>query len=159
MAEPASIASDPLEAAVEQAIAICDGDVRAALRAALVANSFWADEVERLTRAASFGFARGRISPARRASAKLDNWREISAGSETVMPRWPQEIADAVLFDIRYGLNFKVGARSRPATDQEIELVARTIVERLQQANWIIERGPPAPLGGTPNAYGTKGHG
>jgi hypothetical protein len=82
MAEPASDAPDPLEAAVEQAIAICDGDVRAALRAALVANSFLMDEVERLTRAASFGFARGRISPARRASAKLDHWREISAGNE-----------------------------------------------------------------------------
>ena len=156
MAEAASDPSDPLEAAVEQAIAICDGDVHAALRAALVANSFWEDEVERLTRVASFGFARGRISPARRASAKLDRWREISAGSETDMPRWPQEIADAVLFDIRYGLNFKVGARSRPATDQEIELVARTIVERLQQANWVIKRGPPAPWGDTPNAYGTK---
>jgi hypothetical protein len=156
MAEPAPDAPYSLEAAVEQAIAICDGDVRAALRAALVANSFWADEVERLTRVASFGSARGRISPARRASAKLDRWREISAGSETDMPRWPQEIADAVLFDIRYGLNFKVGARSRPATDQEIELVARTIVERLQQANWVIKRAPPAPLGDTPNAYGTK---
>jgi hypothetical protein len=36
----------------------------------------------------------------------------------------------------RFGLQFKVGARSRPATEQEIELVARTIVERLQQANW-----------------------
>jgi len=82
MAEPASDAPDPLEAAVEQAIAICDGDVRAALRAVLVANSFLADEVERMTRAASFGFTRGRISPARRASATLDRWREISAGSE-----------------------------------------------------------------------------
>jgi len=50
-----------------------------------------------------------------------------------------RKCADAVLFDIRYGMNFKVGARSRPATDQEIELVARTIVERLQQANWVIE--------------------
>jgi hypothetical protein len=29
MVEPASEAPDPLEAAVEQAIAICDGDVRA----------------------------------------------------------------------------------------------------------------------------------
>jgi hypothetical protein len=29
-----------------------------------------------------------------------------------------------VFFDIRYGLKFKVGARSRPATVQEIELVA-----------------------------------
>ena len=72
------------------------------------------------------------------------------------MPRWPKETADAVLFDIRFGLTFKVGTRSRPATDQEIELVARTIVERLQQANWVIERGPPSPLGGTPSRYGPK---
>ena len=70
------------------------------------------------------------------------------------MPRWPKEIADAVVFDIRFGLQFKVGARLRPATEQEVELVARAIVERLQQANWIIERGPPAPLNGTPMAYG-----
>jgi hypothetical protein len=82
MVEPASDTPDPLEAAVEQAIAICDGDLRAALRAALVANSFLIDEVERLRRAASFGFARGRTSPARRASERLERWREISAGSE-----------------------------------------------------------------------------
>jgi hypothetical protein len=82
MVEPASDPPDPLEVAVEQAIAICDGDVRAALRAALVANSFLADKVERLTRAVSFGFARGRTSPARRASERLERWREISAGSE-----------------------------------------------------------------------------
>jgi hypothetical protein len=67
--------------AVEQAIAICDGNVRTSLRAALVANSFLMDEVERLTRAASFGFARRRTSPARRASERLERWREISAGS------------------------------------------------------------------------------
>ena len=72
------------------------------------------------------------------------------------MSRWPKEIADAVFFDIRYGLRFKVGSRSRPATDQEIDLVARAIVERLQQSNWIIERGPPAPLGATPTSYGEK---
>jgi hypothetical protein len=72
------------------------------------------------------------------------------------MPRWPQEIADSVLFDIRYGLKFKVGARSRPATDQEIDAVARTIVERLQTANWVIERGSPAQLGATPSGYGPK---
>ena len=82
MTEPASEAPDSLDAAVEQAIAICDGDVRAALRAALVANSFLADEVKRLTRAVSFGFARGRISPARTTSAKLDGWREILTGSK-----------------------------------------------------------------------------
>ena len=46
MAEAASDPSDPLEAAVEQAIAICDGDVHATLRATLVANSFWAAMIE-----------------------------------------------------------------------------------------------------------------
>lgn len=77
MVQPASNAPDLLEAAVEQAIAICDGDVLAALRAALVANSFLMDEVERLTKEVSVGFARGRISPARRASERLNRWRGI----------------------------------------------------------------------------------
>jgi hypothetical protein len=82
MTLPALYAPDLLEAAVEQAIAICDGDVRAALRAALVANSFLADEVEQLTREVSCGFTRGRISPAQRASERLNRWRGISTGSE-----------------------------------------------------------------------------
>jgi hypothetical protein len=82
MAQPAPYVPDLLEAAVEQAIAICDGDVRAALRAALVANSFLADEVERLTKEVSVDFTRGRISPARRASERLNRWRGISTGSE-----------------------------------------------------------------------------
>jgi hypothetical protein len=81
MGEPAFEAPNLLEAAVEQAIAICDGDVRAALRAALIANSLLMDEVERLTRTTSFGFAREK-SPARRASERLDRWRGISAVSE-----------------------------------------------------------------------------
>src|SRR5437016_294235 len=74
MAEPASDAPDPLEA-VEQAIAICGGDVRAALRAALVANSFLADEVERLTRAASFGFARSESQREAGPLARNLGWR------------------------------------------------------------------------------------
>lgn len=81
MGQPAFEAPNLLEAAVEQAIAICDGDVRAALRAALIANSLLMDEVERLTQAASLGFARGRSSPARTASDRLERWRGISAGS------------------------------------------------------------------------------
>jgi hypothetical protein len=80
MAETKPETPDPIEAAVDQAIAICDGNVRAALRAALLANSFLTAEVERLTQAVSFGFTRGRTSAARRASEKLEEWREISAG-------------------------------------------------------------------------------
>jgi hypothetical protein len=72
MAQPARHAPNLLEAAVEQAISICDGDVRAALRALLIANSFLADEVERLTKEVSVGFARGRISPAKRSQREAE---------------------------------------------------------------------------------------
>jgi hypothetical protein len=81
MAEPKPDTSDHLELAVEEAIALCDGDVRAALRAALVANSFLTTELERLSQAVSFGFMRGR-SAARRASEQVEDWREISLGEE-----------------------------------------------------------------------------
>jgi hypothetical protein len=50
-----------LETEVDEAIRRCGGDVRAALRATLRANSFLEGEVERLTEAISAGFARGRI--------------------------------------------------------------------------------------------------
>lgn len=54
---PAAIDSD-----VEQAIAVCDGDAVAALRAALIANAFLEAEVERLTAAVSSGFTRGKVA-------------------------------------------------------------------------------------------------
>jgi hypothetical protein len=72
-------AAQALEQEVDQAIEACGGDIRAALRAALIANSFLLEEIERLTRAVSVGFTR-RQSPSRKASEMLDRWREISAG-------------------------------------------------------------------------------
>jgi hypothetical protein len=83
MAEPKAESPNPLEEAVDQAIALCDGDARAALRAALAANSFLVAEMERLDSVVSFGFTRGRLSPARRASEKLEEWREMSSGHES----------------------------------------------------------------------------
>ena len=59
--ESDSDAAALLEAEVDAAIATCGGDVRAALRATLVANAYLESEVERLTEAISTGFARGRI--------------------------------------------------------------------------------------------------
>jgi hypothetical protein len=50
-----------VEADVDEAIATCGGDVRAALRATLIANAYLEAEIERLTEAISTGFARGRI--------------------------------------------------------------------------------------------------
>jgi hypothetical protein len=82
MSEPASRQTEyaeALEREVDQAIAACDYDVRAALRAALVANSFLLEEIERLTRAVSLGFT-WQQCPSRKASEMLDRWREISAG-------------------------------------------------------------------------------
>jgi hypothetical protein len=49
------------EAEVDEAIATCGGDVRAALRATLIANAYLDAEVEQLTEAISTGFARGRM--------------------------------------------------------------------------------------------------
>jgi hypothetical protein len=59
--EPEADAAALLEAEVDEAIAICGGDARAALRAMLVANAYLEAEVERLAEAISTGFARGRI--------------------------------------------------------------------------------------------------
>jgi hypothetical protein len=53
-----------IEAEVDEAIAACGGDVRAALRATLIANTYLEAEIERLTEAVSTGFARGRMRKA-----------------------------------------------------------------------------------------------
>ena|SRR5579862_2844932 len=81
LAAQAESAAEALEREVDQAIEACDGDIRAALRAALVANSFLLGEIEQLMRAVSLGFTRGQ-SPSRKASEMLDWWREISAAGQ-----------------------------------------------------------------------------
>lgn len=68
-----------LEAQTDAAIAVCDKDVRAALQAALVANTFLMEEMDRLRQAVSRGYTRGK-TPARGASDMLARWREISKG-------------------------------------------------------------------------------
>lgn len=50
-----------LYAAVEQAIAICDGDMRAAIRALIVANNFLESEISELKKAVSHAYTRGRF--------------------------------------------------------------------------------------------------
>jgi hypothetical protein len=50
-----------LEAAVDDAIAACDGDLRAAIRALIVANNFLECEVEELMKAVSHAYTRGRF--------------------------------------------------------------------------------------------------
>jgi hypothetical protein len=57
----ADISRDDLEASTQAVIAACDGDARAAVRALLVANSYLETEVERLEKAVSLGYVRGRI--------------------------------------------------------------------------------------------------
>jgi hypothetical protein len=50
-----------LEAAVELAIAVCDGDMRAAIRALIVANNFLESEIAELKKAVSHAYTRGRF--------------------------------------------------------------------------------------------------
>ena len=50
-----------LEAAVDQAISSCDGDLRATIRALVVANHFLENEVSELMKAVSHAYTRGRF--------------------------------------------------------------------------------------------------
>ena len=52
---------DGLDAAVEQAIAVCDGDMRAAIRALVIANNFLESEISELKKAVSHAYTRGRF--------------------------------------------------------------------------------------------------
>ena len=52
---------DGLEAAVDQAIAACDGDMRSTIRALIVANEYLETEVGELMKAVSHAFVRGRF--------------------------------------------------------------------------------------------------
>jgi hypothetical protein len=53
--------ADRLEAAVNQAIEVCGGDVRAALKAMIVANEYLESEVCELMQAVSHAYTRGRF--------------------------------------------------------------------------------------------------
>ena len=54
--------NDGLEAAVEQAISACGGDMRATIRALIVANEYLETEVSELMKAVSHAYARGRFN-------------------------------------------------------------------------------------------------
>ena len=51
-----------LEAAVDQAIAACGGDLRATIRALIMANEYLENEVGELMKAVSHAYARGRFN-------------------------------------------------------------------------------------------------
>jgi hypothetical protein len=61
--QPSPDEDDDLEAAVDQAIAACDGDKRSAIRALIVANNYLESEVAGLMKAVSHAYARGRFHP------------------------------------------------------------------------------------------------
>jgi hypothetical protein len=55
------VEDDELEAAVDQAIAACDGDTRSAVRALIVANNYLESEIGELMKAISHAYSRGRF--------------------------------------------------------------------------------------------------
>ena len=57
----AKVAEDDLEAAIDQAIAACDGNLRATIRALIVANNFLESEIGELMKAVSHAYTRGRF--------------------------------------------------------------------------------------------------
>ena len=60
--DPQAKASEgDLEAAVDQAIDACGGDLRATIRALIVANNFLESEASELMKAVSHAYTRGRF--------------------------------------------------------------------------------------------------
>jgi hypothetical protein len=60
--QPSPQPDDGLEAAVDQAISACGGDLRAAIRALIVANDYLETEVGELMKAVSHAYTRGRFN-------------------------------------------------------------------------------------------------
>jgi hypothetical protein len=60
--QPKSEERDELETAVNQAISACGGDMRATIRALIVANEYLESEVAELMKAVSCAYARGRFN-------------------------------------------------------------------------------------------------
>jgi len=60
--QPKSGEADELESAVDQAISACGGDMRATIRALIVANEYLETEVGELMKAVSHAYARGRFN-------------------------------------------------------------------------------------------------
>lgn len=54
---------DPLEDSVDQALAACDGDARAAIKALIVANDYLESQVSDLMKSVSHAYTRGRFHP------------------------------------------------------------------------------------------------
>ena len=59
--QPMPAEDSELEAAVDDAIAACDGNLRATIRALIVANNFLECEVSELMKAVSHAYTRGRF--------------------------------------------------------------------------------------------------
>jgi hypothetical protein len=59
--QPNSEEADDLKSAVDQAISACGGDLRATIRALVVANEYLETEVGELMKAVSHAYARGRF--------------------------------------------------------------------------------------------------
>lgn len=59
--QPETEPNDGLEAAVDQAISACGGDLRSTIRALIVANDYLETEVGELMKAVSHAYARGRF--------------------------------------------------------------------------------------------------
>ena len=59
---PAVPDDDELEPEVDQAIATCDGDLRATIRALIIANKYLECEVSELMKAVSHAYVRGRFN-------------------------------------------------------------------------------------------------
>ena len=77
MAEPAFKPVDELERGTDAAIAVCDGDTRAALQAALIYVAFLERKLELFRGMISAGYGRGRVRKPAKSARELVAEREL----------------------------------------------------------------------------------
>ena len=75
--------ADQLEGAVDEAIAACGGDARAALKALIVANEYLESEVCELMQAVSRAYVRGRFKPQRLISVGVGKGAKVIHSAPT----------------------------------------------------------------------------
>jgi len=85
---------DELEAAVEQAIAVCDGDPRAAIRALIVANSLLESEIADLRKAVSHAYTPALCLSEIKSGHIRDAIRRGPGGKEYALPSLRRAIGE-----------------------------------------------------------------
>src|SRR4029078_4625466 len=86
--QPETEPDDGLEAAIDPALSACGGDLRATVRALIVANDYLESEVSELMKAVSHAYARGRFQSYSADRVEAGAARSCGLARDRCLPRF-----------------------------------------------------------------------